>query len=277
MDWMLDVLKETAEKFKPQIINAVRNKIGESSREYLSLFDHVFELFYSEKDSSGRWYDPYHVAYSTLFAVELVRDREASPLVVPAIILHDIGYHSLLVDKENWSSKNSRIIHMQEGTGMAAEILIMNGGFSASDVGAIVGMVASHDNGYLAIQTYEADRLALRDADRMWVMHPISFYKDWFSKKIKGENLSLLDLFRSRLVSFYGPNEMIPLGVKRTTEPDKEDAIQTTPSTFLARHWRDVQFESRFHEIQDNIVESLEHFRRRIEFNIQSELIVGRG
>lgn len=265
MEWMLDVLKETAEKFNPQLINEVRNKIGESSQKYLSLFDHVFELFYSEKDFSGRWYDAYHVAYSTLFAVESVKAREASPLVVAAIILHDIGYHSLLVDKENWASKNSRIIHMQEGAGMAAEILVMNGGFTASDVGAIVGMVASHDNGYLDIPTNEADRLALRDADRVWVMHPLSFYKDWFSKRKRGKNLSLLDLFQSRLVSFYGSEEIYPSKWGKAKNPDREDTAQSPPFTKLAKDWRNKQFRSRFREIQKNIITDLNTFRKEAE------------
>lgn len=260
MEELLTVLKEVTEKFKPQIIGNTRKAIDKTTPGYLSLFDYVLEIFYSEINPGGRWYDPYHVVYSTLFAVKLVNAGEAEPLVVPAIVLHDIGYHSLLVDKENWSSQNSRIIHMQEGSGMAAEILITHGGFSASEIGAIVGMVASHDNGYLSIPTTDSDRLAVRDADRAWVMHPLSFYKDWISKKAKKGNLSLSDLFQSRQVSFY-----------------QKDKVDFPPFTKLAQEWREEQFQQRFQEIKNNIVGDPDTFRRTIENNIQSELKAGRG
>lgn len=274
---LLAVLKESAEKFKPQIIGNAREEIRKTLPGYLPLFDRVFRDFYLGTDSGGRWYDPYHVAYSTLFAVKLVKNGEASPLVVPAVILHDIGYHSQFVDKVNWSSKNSRIIHMQEGAGMAAKILSVGGRFSASEIGAIVGMVASHDNGYLGIAEANADRLAVRDADRIWVMHPLSFYKDWLSKKAKGEDLSPLDLFQSRLTSFYGPLEPYPRKWGKTENSDKEDAVQLPPFTKLAKKWRDRQFMARFCEIQDTITLDAETFRKAIEKHIRAELEVGRG
>ena len=277
MEWMLGALKELAERFKPRIVRNVRKEIERSPLDYPTLFDHVFERFYSKTDSEGRWHDPYHIAYSTLFAVKLVCAGEAPPLVIPATSLHDIGYHSLLVDKENWSSKNSRIIHMQEGSGMAAEMLLGFYGITEKDFGAIVGMVASHDNGYLGIPTTDANRLALRDADRAWVMHPLSFYKDWVSKLRKGENLSLLDLFHSRLTSFYGLGESYPQEWGRTEKPDKEDAIQSPPSTKLAKEWRNRQFAACFDEIQNNISSDAKTFRETIERHIRAELSAGRG
>lgn len=273
MERMIDVLKEVAEKFKPEVIGKATYQLKRWSPESLELFRHIYGSYYKDV-MLGRWYDPYHVAYSTLFAVKLVEFKEASPLIVPAIILHDIGYYSPLVDKANWASKNSRIIHMQEGAGLAAEILSTIGGFTASEIGKIVGMVASHDNGYLGIPTTDGDRLALRDADRAWVMHPLSFYKDWIAKRRGGEKLSLSDLFQSRVASFYLPEE-IHSG-RRAEVPDKEDAIQTSPFTNLAKKWRDIQFESRFNEIQESIIDNLEHFRRRVEWEIRSELTLGR-
>ena len=275
---VIKVLKEVAGEFLPELFQRVRTELGELGARNLRLLDYVFVRYYYQKDEmGGRWYDPYHVAYSTLFAVKLVQAREASPLIVPGIILHDIGYYSPLVDKENWASKNNRIIHMQEGSGMAAEILITNGGFDASEVGAIVGMVVSHDNGYLGITTKDPDRLALRDADRIWVMHPLSFYKDWSSKHQKGEELSLLDLFRSRLISFYGPEEVYSVEWGRVANPDKEDVSQSPPSTNLAKEWRDRQFAAHWQEIQQNILSSREVFQKHIEEHIRAELAAGRG
>jgi len=267
MKELLDILKDLAESFGPEITNKARSRVKRSSPENLRLFDYVFGSYY-QSIISERWYHPYHVAYSTLFAVELVELKEASSLVVAAIILHDIGYYSPLVDKENWTSRNSRIIHMQEGAGMAAEILSEITVFKAKEIGKIVGMVASHDNGYIGISTTDRDRLALRDADRIWVMHPLSFYKDWLSKKSKGEKITLADLIRSRRVSFY--QESAP-------DADAEDKISFSPFTCLAREWRDRQFNQRLAEVQNNITASPGELRRAIEGNIKSELAFGRG
>lgn len=44
----------------------------------------------------------------------------------------------------------------------------------------------------------------------------------------------------------------------------------------LAKQWRDTQFENRFQEIRENIVSDPEVFRKAIQENIKSELVVGR-
>ncbi len=277
--WVLDILKEVAEKQKSQFYKNVKNKIIFGNPDWIRvnhLFHDVFEQYYREA-VLGRWYDPCHVCYSTLFAINLIERGEASKLVVPAIIMHDLGYYSSLVDKENWSSLNARIIHMQEGAALAAKILAVEDEFDFDEVERIVGMVASHDNKYLGIPTNDPDRLALRDADRAWVMHPLSFYKDWASKFGKGEDLSALDLFQSRLTSFYGSGEVYPQEWGKTERPDKEDMAQSPPTTKLAKEWRDRQFAARFYEIRNQISRDPETFRKAIEDNIRAELAVGRG
>lgn len=268
---MLEILKEAAEKYRLTIIEKAKNAATEISLLYLMISNRVFENFYSKANSVGRWYDPCHVAYSLLFAAALVRSGEASSLIVPAAALHDIGYHSVLVDKENWSAENSRVLHMQEGAAMAAEILVGSYFFNAAEIGAIVSMVGTHDNGYLGIKTSDRDRLALRDADRAWVMHPLSFYKDWIFKRKNGENLSLLDLFQSRLASFYGPNETYPAYWGKSYNVDKEDAIQSPPVTKLAKELRDQQFSTRFQEIENDVAKSVDIFRRFLTESLEAE------
>lgn len=280
MEELLAVLKELAEKFKPQIIDNAKKAIDATHRDALPLFDYVFRVYYSKTDSGGRWYDPYHVAYSVIFAAELVNALEVSSLIIPSIILHDIGYHSPWVDKEAWSSKNSRIIHMQEGAALAIEILSKSGGqYTDTMLGEIVGMVASHDNSYLGIVTSDPHRLALRDCDRAWVMHPLSFYKDWIVQRGRegGFFLSDLFLFQSRLTSFYGPEEPYPPKWGPKGWFDFEDMIQPPPFTELAEQWRDRQFAARFQEIQNNISQDANIFRRAIEDHIRAELAAGRG
>jgi len=246
---MIGVLKKIADKFLPELFQRVRNELGVRN---LKLLDYVFKHYYLKGESGGRWYDSYHVLFSTHFAVQLLKSGEpVSPLIIPAIILHDIGYRVLTEEgKANWSAAENRIIHMQEGAALAAEILVKINSFNADEIGVVVGMVASHDNVYLDILNEQnPSRLALRDADRMWVMHFLSFYKDWISSHKEISSLSeLLELRKDSLRNAKGPY------------------------TNLAQRWLSQQFEIRFQEIQDNIIRDKDVFQRYGEKQIPAEL-----
>ena len=185
------------------------------------IYNRVFEGYQNADDS--RWYDPYHTLFSTGFALRLigaesgrVRDIE---LILPAILLHDIGYYAVQ-DKTQWSGRNSRIIHMQEGAARAAGVLcecakgfgpeeierIGGRDFGPEAIERIVGMIAVHDNPYLGIPIGDDPlRQALRDCDRVWVMHALSFYKDWVhkAKDYPGDS-GIADFLCDRAVQFYG-------------------------------------------------------------------------
>jgi len=246
---LIAALKELTEKFQPKLFHKVREELN--YRE-VNLLDYVFEYYYPKDKISGRWYDPYHVLFSTGFAFELTRTNQSiSPLITPAIILHDIGYSALTNEaKANWNASQNRIIHMQEGAGMAAKALVHVGGFDGDEIGNIVGMVASHDNLILGIQTNNPLRLALIDADRIWVMHFISFWKDFVSETGHAEDLSPSDLFQIRQPQFY--NNIIP-------------------HTSLARQWRDRQFKKRLKEIRSEIMQDRSIFQKYAEKTINSK------
>lgn len=256
MEWMLGVLKELAEKFQPQLFQQVKQEIG--TRDF-RLLEEVFKTCYEKGKNTSRWYDPYHVLFSTLFAVCLTKKAKesVSPLIVPAIILHDVGYTVLPAEaRENWNAAQNRILHMQAGASIAANTLARIGLYSPLETGAIVGMVATHDNGYLGIKNHDLDCLALRDADRVWVMHPISFYKDWKSERREEGTLSLKDLISRREESFY-----------------RKDV----PLTDLAKKWRDRQFQARRQEVKSGIYRNEGRFRRYVVNYIQSEITAGFG
>ena len=240
MEWVIEVLQETAEKFQPQLLQRLKRKL---QRRELGLLNYVFPDYYQH----SRFYDRYHILFSTHFAVRLARnDKKISPLIVPAIILHDVGYGVLSVkDKENWNDSQVRILHMQEGAAIAAKILIEVGGYNAQEIETIVGMVATHDNGYLDIETKNPDRLALIDADRIWVMHFISFYKDWSFKKI-----SLKDFFQTRWLNF-------------SEKPLTHE---------LSRLQQHRQFEARYQEIYKAILADKNTFQRYAEWLLEEEV-----
>ena len=250
---VIPVFQGIVEEFSPQLRQLVRSML--KGRD-LAVFDRVHKDYYLNPNKlehlSTRWYDLYHVIHGTLAAIKLVRSNpeSVSPLIVSEISVHDVGYYSSLVDPASWRTPEARIIHQQESAGITAEILTKVGGFTASEIGRIVADVGSHDNGYLGIHTQNPVRLALRDADRAWVMHPISFYKDWASQK----RFSLLRLLQSRTVSFYNSDDYVPWG--RTKNPTRGDKLQQSqaPYTKLAREERDRQFRGRYNEIRKGIV-----------------------
>lgn len=126
--------------------------------------------------SRRRWWDPHHALFSAAFACELVAAEGLDRLVVPATLLHDAGYGAI-ADKGRWDSRESRILHQQEGTPLAARALA-ECGYSPAELETAVGMVAVHDNPYLGIAIHGRDRLGVRDCDRAWVLCALSFYRE---------------------------------------------------------------------------------------------------
>lgn len=177
--------------------------------EIAAIYHRVFCDF--QNPNSSRWYDPYHVLFSTGFALKLVNVlRDSIPqveLVIPAILLHDVGYYAVQ-DETLWSGKESRIVHMQAGAARAAHILWQCGRrLEAEAVEAIVGMVAVHDNPYVGIPIGQAPlQQAVRDCDRVWVMHALSFYKDWHHKKgdYQARSEGIEGFLADRTIQFYG-------------------------------------------------------------------------
>lgn len=229
---------------------ALKDKIsscveGFHQEHIIKIFDNVFSLMQTPEQS--RWYDPYHILFSTGFALKLVeaihqkndnydislklKDDDGNDiihdirLIVPAILLHDVGYYAV-ADKSLWSGAKSRITHMQEGTAKAAYIIAKNvpndgnDAFEPDEIQEIIGMIAVHDNPYVKeIELplgHNPLRLAMRDCDRVWVMHFLSFYKDWLSKE-KGylENGNAIgDFLNDRTVQFLAWDPVVFLPSK---------------------------------------------------------------
>jgi hypothetical protein len=157
----------------------------------------------------SRWYDPYHIVVSTVFALEmchrdLVNGRDKNLLVL-ATLLHDRGYYAVK-DKSRWTGQESRTIHMQEGAASAAEWLCGKG-LQEGELGRVVGAIAVHDNPYIGFSLGRDDvlRKALRDCDRVWVMHALSFYKDWYhvERDYSGLGMGIEGLLKDRAVQFF--------------------------------------------------------------------------
>lgn len=161
------------------------------------------------QNTQSRWYDPYHIVVSTMFALEmghrdLVNGRDKNLLVL-ATLLHDQGYYAVK-DKSRWTGKESRTIHMQEGAASAAEWLCGKG-LQEGELGRVVGAIAVHDNPYIGLSLGRDDvlRKALRDCDRVWVMHVLSFYKDWHhgERDYASLGMDIEGLLKDRAIQFF--------------------------------------------------------------------------
>lgn len=281
---VIEVLKEITRKHYTKSWQRVRKELR--GRD-LRLLDYVFEHYYGKDKEIGRSYDLFHIPDCTYFAVQLIKtDETVSPLIVPVMMMHDLGY--LVLGKDiSVVSQHERIRHMQEGPGMAVEALIKVGGYEAEEARIIVREVATHDNGILGIPTRDPLSLAVIDADRTLVMHPLSFYKDWVGKdwiveKSQQNDLSLLALFKSRLVHFYDKDDPFPErwgGVPKLSIEEREKMVAARKPSFtaLAKEWRNRQFEDRWQEITDDITRDEVTFRRRVEESVLSELKAGSG
>jgi len=186
---ILQVLKQAADAHQHKLKALVIEKLDD--RERLKQY---------KDEDKRRWYDPCHVLFSTDFALALIEEEGCARSIVTAIMLHDIGYFAI-EDKTQWSNPNSRIVHMQEGAALAARVLCENG-FAATEIEEIVGMIAVHDNPYIRIPIRGNVRLEMRDCDRVWVMHALSFYKDWASKHKAYKHPR--DFLHDRMIQFYG-------------------------------------------------------------------------
>ncbi len=209
------------------------------------VYHRVFRNF--ERRDASRWYDPYHILFSTGFALRLAQALRASVdrigLIVPATLLHDVGYYAVR-DKSGLIGKKARTIHMQEGAARSARILWeCCESLTAEDVEDIIGMVATHDNPYIDTAYVETSirpyplRQALRDCDRVWVMHALSFYKDWCHEQARSpvRYESIEDFLAARTVQFYGTR--IPTTLKRHIRQPLETLVRENETEIEIPHF----------------------------------------
>jgi len=262
---ILQVLKRAADSHQQELKEMVIGRLDDRERQVLAW---LFEQY--EDENKRRWYDPCHVLFSTDFALALVEEEGCARSIVTAIVLHDIGYFAI-EDKTQWSSPNSRIIHMQEGAALAARVLCENG-FSATEIEEIVGMIAVHDNPYIGIPIRGNVRLEMRDCDRIWVMHVLSFYKDWTSKHRAYAHPK--DFLHDRMIQFYGREHPFDKDEWRvdTDIVEKNAARIETPARPLTRKVVQRQFEQRIQELRDDgLLNDVNGFRTYLASQIDRE------
>lgn len=251
---ILNLLKQAADEHQSKLGSKVKERLDARERGVL---EWLFEQY--QDPNKKRWYDPFHVLFSTNFALTLVEEENLDRLIVTGILLHDVGYFAI-EDKTQWSAPHSRITHMQEGAALAAGVLCERE-FTCREIGEIVGMISVHDNPYIGIPIQGKDRLALRDCDRVWVMHILSFYKDWTSKYEKYGHPS--EFLLDRMTQFYG-RELSFRGEKwKITEDLVKKNVERIeiPTYHLTREQVKKQLEQRIQELESGLLSDEDRFK----------------
>lgn len=261
---MISLLKEAAENHQPQLEKKLRARLNGREKGILDWL-----LLQYQDQNKRRWYDPYHILFSTNFALDLIEVEKLDRLIVAGIMLHDIGYFAI-EDKTQWNSRESRIIHMQEGSALAARVLYEND-FMANELEKVLGMIGVHDNPYLGIAIQGRDRLGLRDCDRVWVMHLLSYYKDLFSKPERSEHPQ--EFLHDRMTQFYGWENPFGTEWMSTVDRIKKNAHRIEIPTYSFTKDRiNAQFESRVQEQQyANLLSNTNEFGQHLLTQIPKE------
>lgn len=149
----------------------------------------------------GRWYDLVHTIIAVAHMSEILegeraqgilRDvteelyQEYQAVLIPAIMLHDIGWSAIGENKNTeWDDRELRTRHMEVGAQIAQRIL-QAVAYPPALIQSIVHLVAHHDDQYLGTNPETPTEMLHRDADACFILTSISFWKDF---AVKGGDL----------------------------------------------------------------------------------------
>lgn len=144
------------------------------------LHKRIFNLAYPYL-RCGRWWDLAHTKLAISHMQRILNgqsEQTLTSILIPTIILHDIGWAKLGKTKNiTWNASHMRIEHMQAGAEIAREILEE---VAAPHIEEIVALIATHDNVYLGIKPETRTEILLRDCDACFIHTYISFWKDYY-------------------------------------------------------------------------------------------------
>ncbi len=131
----------------------------------------------------GRPWDLIHTETCLGYAFEIA-DGERWPeslrrLVIPAVMLHDIGWALIPAEKRKgraYSQEDSRVDHMRVGAQKARD-LMREAGYPEREAETVSLMVGEHDNPYIGKPFANPYTRRLREIDILWSLMPMSFWK----------------------------------------------------------------------------------------------------
>ena len=203
------VLQKLVDNYYLILLDLLKGKLTPFEKELL-------DLVMSRYVKGSRWYDKYHVPYSALFLLELCeREKLDRSVLIPAILLHDVGYSTLTSGdraeevKRGSYDKDIRVAHMQAGVEIATEIFaeLRKRGFvhECTVEKAVQDIIATHDNPIIGIALETPLEEQHRDGDMIFWVSFVSFVKDFLRHHEEGMPLAADRLFLCRLAYFSRP------------------------------------------------------------------------
>ena len=167
-----------------------------------------------------------HTAYCYHFARALCTLHPAADVdvVLPAILLHDIGWSTVPADKillafgPRAQHPELRRQHEVEGARLAREILIAVG-HPAAQIEAVIQIIDGHDTRSDALSLEDG---LVKDADKLWRYTPFGLetVRGWFGHSVE-EQLALLDDW-SRTRFFVETARHMAIGLLTTLRAEAE-------------------------------------------------------
>ena len=145
-----------------------------------------------------------HTRYSFRFAEPLAaRCGARAEVVLPAIILHDVGWSTVPEDQipESFGPRlrnpELRRQHEVEGVRIAGDIL-RDLGYPPATAAAVAAIIDGHDT---RAEALSIDDAVVKDADKLWLFTPFGFdtVRGWFGFSVAEQLAYLEELARARL------------------------------------------------------------------------------
>ncbi|KKQ01741.1 MAG: hypothetical protein US11_C0004G0011 [Candidatus Roizmanbacteria bacterium GW2011_GWA2_36_23] len=132
--------------------------------------------------AKGRLWDSIHLLIGIEHLMTVLKNIKSIKLrniLVPAFILHDIGWSKLGNEKNTgWGSVKMRSLHMKFGA-IIAKLLLSEIKYPKKYIPEIINLVAHHDDVYLGKSPKTLEEKLLRDIDSCFIFTAPSFWKDW--------------------------------------------------------------------------------------------------
>ncbi len=165
----------------------------------------VLSYVNSQPYEGGSWYRPIHNLIVTMAMIKICESTHASRDLVLAAILHDVGYSALempgTLQGAAWEGSDVRLAHMAAGRALSEQYLqqLRDAGtlvISDARLQTILSIIATHDNPYIGKPLIDKEALLHRDADRLFVLSCVSFWKDYIALRSDSTKLDRLQQAR---------------------------------------------------------------------------------
>ena len=154
------------------------------------IYQNIWKLALKYQDARA---DKGHARITLNFAKKLIGSEKGnSDVIIPAIILHDIGWNKLskkerfLIFESNKTEKKEREVrvkHQKEGVKLA-EMILNKVNYNKNLSKHILEIISQHDT---RVGCFSKEDSLMRDADRLWRFSKTGFWADVRRLKIPGE------------------------------------------------------------------------------------------